>query len=107
MNAQVKTAQQKAAHTPGPWYATGGNVLRDVRGRAMTVAECHVERDDKNRMEELAANANLIAAAPELLDALRGLIETCEHFWSPVTPSQEAALDKARAAIVRAKGGQS
>lgn len=63
-------------HTPGPWVsrrlkARGTVIERDngrlVRPEVATVAERY-ERD---------ANARLIAAAPELLEALRGLDDAC------------------------------
>ncbi len=69
--------------------------------------------------EELQANANLIASAPELLEALEACVEQLEHdsrdcySTGPYTGDHIAdlvrcpgcaAISKARAAIAKAKG---
>src|SRR3990167_403230 len=63
-----------ARHTPGPWqnsdgtiYAQGGAHVATVHPSAMRVT---IEREAHDR-----ANAALIAAAPELLEALEALLE--------------------------------
>ena len=58
------------AHTPGPWTArrmhTGGFDIMDPRNRdVVTVYGGGVETESRE------ANARLIAAAPDLLDALK------------------------------------
>ncbi len=66
-----------AKHTPGPWHRN----IKPARkypivfaGRSTHVAQvCSVSND-----EETEANCNLIAAAPELLEALR----ECERFFT-------------------------
>lgn len=63
-------ALERAAHTPGPWsiLQNGDGYEVEARGRPhlMTVADI-IGRPSV----EIAANAHLIAAAPELLAALR------------------------------------
>jgi hypothetical protein len=68
-------------HTPGPWeyLATNANTLNDyTRTIFATVGECvaHVETndDDGKPTEKGEANARLIAAAPELLEALEAVL---------------------------------
>ena len=95
-------------HTPGPWsmeYDDGvwisgpdknANVLCDIIGRI----------DDREAgtqiTDEDLANARLIAAAPDLLEALRDLfqaeIEQADHILL------ELAIEKARTAITKAAG---
>ena len=55
-----------AKHTPGPWIAEDDQSIyaADGDGRRL-IAECHA-----GHKEERAANARLIAAAPDLLAAL-------------------------------------
>lgn len=81
-------------HTPGPWRVvpTGaGNVLIQSDSVSQTVATVHGA--------EQAANARLIAAAPELLEALQlavGIIENHPAMGAmAVPPSFRAAIAKA------------
>ena len=103
-------------HSPGPW--TIGKVSH---------AEQHVDIDSLNHdpfvgcdewramartygtegEEEIGsivmlANARLIAAAPELLEALTDCVE--HMHWTQ--PQGEAALKKAKAAIAKATGSE-
>jgi hypothetical protein len=62
-------------------------------------------------LEELKANARLIAAAPELLEALEALFEHCAMIhskWGDGDNTREAheAISAGRAAIAKAKGEQ-
>ena len=93
-------------HTPGPWvlqdnagfgvyvYGAGG-----AFGGGVQVAKVQASV----RADVQTANAHLIAAAPDLLAALREMVRTCRP-----TPIIEAegrdALTAARAAIARAEG---
>jgi hypothetical protein len=93
-------------HTPGPWVIDDSNpnlVARLVNGVYEYV--CAVEPSSfSNRecnQEQEEADARLIAAAPEMLEALRGLLD-------PATNEDGAwyrqAREAARAAIVKAEG---
>ena len=55
-------------HTPGPWRITGPNIR--AGNALLAVVENHWA-DMPCPEDEKAANARLIAAAPDLLDALR------------------------------------
>lgn len=82
-------------HTPRPWIAregttTGAEVMaRTPRGREYVVARCA----GKDR----EANARLIAAAPDLLEALRDAVSQIEALCSEldVPDSCRAALSRA------------
>lgn len=85
-------------HTPGPWEIIGGNVYsRETKpGRAAHVSAliCRNPTDD---------DANLIAAAPELLTALEALAQ--RYRGSVALNDEHAALaEQAFAAIAKAKG---
>jgi hypothetical protein len=62
-------------HTPGPWRTAYGPVCQVMAGNAL-VADCYTEDVAKRTAK---ANARLIASAPELLEALRGLLVFAEQ----------------------------
>lgn len=92
-------------HTPGPWemapephsdtkwYVTGDGV-----GPNELVAIV------KSAPERLQANARLIAAAPELLDALTECLPDLEHYAATHGPGPDRRLAKAKAALHKARG---
>lgn len=57
---------EKGKHTPGPWHVYKGSGLYVDSGTAGSV--CKIA--DKRISEQQQANGRLIAAAPELLEAL-------------------------------------
>jgi hypothetical protein len=108
--------------TKGPWMAVDG---RMIAARGHTIASCYFPRrmpdadiecndgeawvDAYKRLEPerreieamQAANAHLIAAAPDLLEALEALVVAMDANGSC---AYEALRDDARAAIAKAKG---
>lgn len=93
-----------AKHTPGPWRVNDNPmamseycILAESRGTGFgaSVATAN-QREGYNSLspEEAKANASLIAAAPELLEALMELLAEAE-----------GCEEKARAAITKAQGG--
>jgi len=101
----------KTKHTPGPWETKPEECdkpyirIRGTRlGSRYKVANAITPVYDgvgAREAEETRANARLIAAAPELLEALRGLMKLDEDLCSE---GAIEALDKARAAIAKATG---
>ena len=76
------------AHTPGPWTKAGYGVLGPKGKLADSIAITSVREDDPKNMfglstlsqPEREANARLIAAAPELLDAaIYAACPKCDH----------------------------
>jgi hypothetical protein len=63
--------QANSAHTPGPWTATG---LRVSDAKGQLVAQARLIADVATANEE-GHNARLIAAAPDLVAALRDIAE--------------------------------
>jgi len=92
-----------SGHTPGPWKI-GQHLPITSIGWSVTIAEdgsaIAYVLGDKN--PELRANARLIAAAPDLLEALDDAL----HQMKQVCPGCEQWIDwaQAEAAIARAKG---
>lgn len=96
-----------SAHTPGPWRFSHGDIWPTGRGPRIA----HL--NDWVSVDRYKANAALIAAAPDLLAALEGMLLMVEKV---LTDSQldhvhcgqtiRVAIDPARATIARAKGAE-
>ena len=98
---------EMSKHTPGPWF-----LGEKVQGKH-TVTDLRRIRSEREGMEhgavcevygiadgsEAHANARLIAAAPDLLEALAFVIRGVPDTWEGV--------QKARASIAKATGGDS
>ena len=87
-------------HTPGPWtsYSVSTDTSRRVGPPKYAVAEIK----PTGRHQEDAANANLIAAAPDLLEALRDILFNSVH--GNGLDAHYKAQDRARAVIAKAEG---
>lgn len=105
-----------SAHTPGPWeYRQASNYCGFAiapRGTLPTLAAVERPRGNPHTLNVTAfnfpgdteANARLIAAAPELLDALRIVMSWIDN-WDPnftLDAEWPADRDSARAAIAKA-----
>ena len=88
----------KTEHTKGPWRTEGFEnlVVNSAEGYTMTLAAGGKDAC----LDELKANARLIAAAPELLDALRELCAD-KYLSDPINLER---MKNARAAISKAEG---
>ncbi len=94
-------------HTPGPWrlenniaYGWKTNPYSiTVRKRGVhSVAVANIPAKQTITREEALANARLIAAAPDLLEALEAVICGVPDTWE--------AVKNARQAIAKATGGE-
>lgn len=63
-------ANEKIEHTPGPWVQTGVSIMSETPLRLIAVVGAPSERTDED-----AYNARLIAAAPDMLGALKAVID--------------------------------
>jgi len=93
--------------TPGPWRADLGETYRACDRQNQTVAWAtfvfsSAKATVRRESEEVAANARLIAAAPELAEALEALVEeTADMLTWGCEPD---VIRNARAALAKAKG---
>lgn len=102
----------EAKHTPGPWSVSdknaSGNVSEDYLFIEPGIAV--IERKVAGQNECDMPDARLIAAAPELLEALQLLDEAYCNVSPTMTRQDRAngrtALIRARAAITRATGAE-
>jgi len=87
-------------HTPGPWAAwdDGATIgIETDEGEPLAVAEV-LDYGDSAAPGQLAADQRLIAAAPDMLVALKKLVNSFEKH------RPKAYWDAARAAIAKAEG---
>ena len=91
-------SRESMKHTPGPWnYDRSGYSLYVNSGRELVTA---LSMDGK-RLETSEANARLIAAAPDMLDALQRAREVL--LWNLGDDARiDAAFDAVTAAINKA-----
>ena len=101
----------KHTHTPGPWEGDAeypdrlfvpdyGRIW--INGYDSEGAPIHIGYVDGPRTVERMANARVIAAAPELLEACESLLRFAERDRLPT----DVAVNAARTAIAKAKGEQ-
>jgi hypothetical protein len=111
----MTTQAHTQAHTPGPWGVSesidnteslstyyvgplGGSFAAQLLAATVGLASNSSWSVTK---EECAANAALMAASPELLEALRWAVE---QIADDLCPDHQAALDGCRQAIAKAEG---
>ena len=92
----------ESKHTPGPWYPNGIMVRTSAQGPSTPghiVAECCMG-------ENATADATLIAAAPDLLEAASNMIAHLEQSGKEIPTQLWNSYLDLRAAIARAKGAE-
>jgi hypothetical protein len=101
-------------HTPGPWNLGSSNVpvsLLSVHAsiagsKHSTIARLSLPKKVGIGYDEAEANARLIAAAPELLEALKA----CLHCFDEMTGRKPAFVEDSIAmgneAVAKATGGE-
>lgn len=110
-DARTAPAVAPNAHTPGPWRAA----LTDDKGPRegefeLACLEHHIFGTNiyapgeyySDNLAEHEANARLIAAAPDLLDALKVILELASDVLS--NPKYDGIVSDARYAIAKAEG---
>ncbi len=92
------------SHTPGPWRRVGSTVQAGAtdEGTHVMVSDSYFGHGDR---EETEANARLIAAAPDLLEALRA--QRCSQCM-PSEPDDIVCdgCRMRRAALAKAEGSK-
>ena len=92
-------------HTPGPWEF-GGNFGPKDDVEIWHNADLVAMVSNQTELDMLLANARLIAAAPELLEALEALVDVAGVASTPSTRQAfNAEIKRAVAVIRKACGG--
>lgn len=87
-------SNEKKEHTPGPWKVRRDENVFDVitqNGNGITACSCA----DRIDVKEDEANARLIAAAPDMLSALKEAQEIIQRTTGNVSWVVEKAIAKA------------
>lgn len=99
---KVSKGGNTSKHTPGPWEVIDSfsPSVKEIKGPSFTIAATMwatdlTEKDYQNRRADL----HLIAAAPDLLEALKSIVGD-----SSIQRVSDDLHKKARAAIAKAKG---
>lgn len=102
-------------HTPGPWKI-GPRIHAEMFASIFGADGQLIVNlgDGGNGIERQTANARLIAAAPELLEALKGITKMCNELavlgyvhkdsGKPIEWSPDGVIGQAQAAITKAEG---
>ena len=103
--------RMKNNFTPGPWKFHVGRGI-DPRWHVQTTGGLQIVETPKNgcacgRDDVNEANARLIAAAPELLEALAGLIQCRDGTFATTDRRWAESMVEARSAIAKATGKES
>lgn len=123
MNSGSRTAT--ASHTPGPWFVgatvSGSGIAQHVTTVSAALVASVGDHDarcaglhkmyaspnynnDFTRFEVMNANARLIAAAPDMLAALRLIVAFADDDDTNDTDHRQEAVNVARLAIAKATG---
>lgn len=93
-------------HTPGPWSVESEDGRKFITGEGRQLAKIlvtHANNDEYSaHVVRAKANANLIAAAPELLYAIKRLASYADALGGDL--DEGSAIQQAYAAIAKATG---
>jgi hypothetical protein len=98
------TGVEQSAHTPGPWVARKMGFLKSgfwIRKASDTIGLGNVAVVPRSTIKPFAANAHLIAAAPDLLAACKEVLAKVDLCDCGET---DCATTRLRKAIAKAEG---
>lgn len=110
----LKARENKMKHTPGPWTIVDENELGTENSEKVPYGIWADGDDESVRIagimceklspSEVGANARLISAAPQLLDAIMAIFEHPE--MEHVSPEFRALLDAVALIVDKTKGNK-
>ena len=87
--------------TPGPWRVLNDEAIKVASSDGSLATVTHIHLRGRRDTSEVEANANLIAAAPDLYAALADLLD---REGDDTLDSVKAKWAAARAALAKARG---
>lgn len=95
-------------HTPAPWRVDDGGTdcfgIFDSTGQSIAYLGFAEGQGSGRGRDVDEANARLVAAAPDMLDALQYLVRRLQQNRDSITWGIQAAMVDAHAAIAKAEG---
>ncbi len=91
---------RKQKWTPGPWLRGKHGSIKDANGEIVEATGLALVTGYRNASDPAFANAQLIAAAPELYEVLDMMAVICPS----ETKHERECLKKARATLAKARG---
>lgn len=88
----------KTTHTPGKWYTKKGGHDFHINSESGSGNDIALVRQYKD-LSEAEANARLMAAAPELLEALREMEESAVAFCDEAYSAPEHKIEAMQARL--------
>jgi hypothetical protein len=88
-------------YTPGPWEINGPNLIQDTHGQ-FAAAIASYRGGERITDNEMLANARLIAAAPDLYEALRAVVVQANQ---GKIFERDSCIAQARSAIAKTTAG--
>jgi hypothetical protein len=102
--------EKQEKFTPGPWDIDGFNISKVIAknkdGRYRLICDCHLGVNSfLENFNENVANAHLIAAAPELLEACKKALAELD-FLKDYSPTRGKTAKLISDIIAKAEGGR-
>ena len=95
----------ESKHTPTPWKIERSGMYLTIQTNSWTIAEVfRSDYDSATVIQTQEANAKLIAAAPDLLEALLWYVENDDTDDTPHNEFYLNGLQRAKDAIAKATG---
>ncbi len=99
------------SHTPGPWRVSNNGVGMSVSAGGIRISQsgyvgAACMQTQQADIERRNANARLIAAAPELLEALESVLCLARLKWGNLDKDANVVFESAESLIKKAKGGE-
>lgn len=90
----------QAQYTPGPWLVDGSHIYAPDK---QIIAQVH-NPGSKEADYPLIANRNLMASAPELVEALQQIVDIGKRDLT--NPKYDGYFETAIAVLLKARGGK-
>lgn len=96
----MKTENKKATHTPGPLKHDGDQI---INSHGYPVAKLYDGKGGGGTQADRNKYGDLFVVAPEMLDALKAVVEAFPYCMAEYAKTD--AIKKAKAIIAKAEGG--